>query len=282
MKNFGSAIRSTSLDAGLSPLYSLSANQPPIEGTEVKATLLALAMLLALPAVAAASDGDRYGGDYGEYKTICHEGQTLRVSYYEANRHIWHGDTWGECKPSAPHNPCPYEKPPVVTPPAQPGPVGPPGPAGPQGPAGPAGPPAVVSPPVTVSQPPTATIGPRPKCNYRIRLITPKARHGVRPFGGRIIGTRGRIVQTTMVAVAISPGRSPLNGRAKAYPIRWRGGVGHVWLYDETIWRHRLAWGQYRLHFKFRIRTPASAGGGTCVETRTVRWFNYDPGGLPS
>jgi hypothetical protein len=243
----------------------------------VKATLLALAMLLALPAVASAT-----GGDYGdEYKTVCYEGKTLRLPYYEAKKYVYYkGAEWGECR-----NPCPEKPPvrppvtpPVVTPPTQPGPVGPPGPAGPQGPAGPAGPPAVVSPPVTVSQPPTAIIKPQPKCNYRIRLVTPKARHGVRPFGGRIIGTRGRIVQTTMVAIAISPGRSPLNGRARAYPIRWRGGVGHVWLYDETIWRHRLAWGRYRLTFKFTIKD----GTGTCVETRTVRWFNYDPGGLPS
>ena len=177
----------------------------------MKATLLALAMLLALPAIATAhhTDGDREG-DWT--RMICYEGQTLKLPDYEAKKYVeYKGAEWGECR-----NPCP-EKPPVVCPtcPAQPGPTGPPGPAGPQGPPGPAGPPAASPPAVT---PPIPS---KPKCDYRIRLITPKARHGVRPFGGRIIGRRGRIVQTTMVAVAISPGRSPLNGRAKAFPIRW-------------------------------------------------------------
>jgi hypothetical protein len=39
-----------------------------------------------------------------------------------------------------------------------------------------------------------------------------------------------------------------------------------------------LAWGQYRLTFTFKIKS----GTGTCIEKRTVRWFNHDPGGLPS
>jgi hypothetical protein len=219
--------------------------------------------MLAVPSTA-------FAGDYGdEYKTVCYEGKTLRLPYYEAKKLVYYkGAEWGECR-----NPCPEK--PVPTPIPTPGPVGPAGPQGPPGPAGPPGPTAPEEPVLTPPLPPKPTT---PKCDYRIRLITPKARHGVRPFGGRIIGTRGRIVQTTMVAVAISPGRSPLNGRARAYPIKWRGGVGHVWLYDETIWRHRLAWGRYRLTFKFTVKD----GTGTCVETRTVRWFNHDPGGLPS
>jgi hypothetical protein len=248
----------------------------------LKATLLALAMLLALPAVAlAGGDYDHYGDhDSYDYKTICHEGQTLRLPYYEAKKHIYHGDDWGECptRSYGPFKPCPMDLPPTPCPtcPPQPSPTGPQGPVGPQGPAGPAGPPAT---PVSTPQPPTATIVPKPKCDYRIRLITPKARHGVRPFGGRIVGTRGRIVQTTMVAVAINPShRGFKGGRARSYPIRWSGGIGHVWLYETDVWRHRLAWGQYRLTFTFKIKS----GTGTCVETRTVRWFNYDPGGLPS
>lgn len=106
-----------------------------------------------------------------------------------------------------------------------------------------------------------------------IHLILPTARHGVRSFGGRC--SRGRVVDTTMYVTAIGQGRRIVCGTAKLYakgPI-----IRGVWLYDQTIFCHHKAWGDYSLILVFHVRYKGHVY--RCV--KRARFFDHDPGGLP-
>lgn len=112
-----------------------------------------------------------------------------------------------------------------------------------------------------------------------IHLIKPNAniqsgRHGVHSFGGRC--SKGKIISTTLAITPVSPGRSV--SQHGVVHLHARGGIIHgVWLYDLSVWRHRFAWGRYRLKYTFRVRYH----GHTFICIRKGTFFNYDTNGLP-
>lgn len=142
----------------------------------------------------------------------------------------------------------------------------------------PAGSPPATCPPVK----PPCGCKPPPKRFHcpTIHLIVPTARHGVHDFGGRC--SKGKIVSTTLYIKATGPrhgdkkhDRRIVCGPAKLHA---KGSVIHgVWLYDQTIWCHRKAWGSNSLTFIFYVRFHGHVY--RCV--RHAHFFNHDPGGYP-
>jgi hypothetical protein len=113
-----------------------------------------------------------------------------------------------------------------------------------------------------------------------IHLIKPNAniqsgRHGVHDFGGRC--SKGKIISTTLAITPVSPGRA-VSQRGVVH-LHARGGIIHgVWLYDLSVWRHKEAWGRYRLKYTFKVRYH----GHTFICVRKGTFFNFDTAGLPS
>jgi hypothetical protein len=103
---------------------------------------------------------------------------------------------------------------------------------------------------------------------------TQAGRHGVHAFGGRC--SRGKIISVTLAITPVSPGRAvSMTGTVHLHA---RGGIIHgVWLYDLSVWRHRYAWGRYRLKYTFKVRYH----GHTFICVRKGTFFNYDTKGLP-
>jgi hypothetical protein len=175
--------------------------------------LLAIILLLAVPATASAT-----GGDDHKVK-VCHNGHIIEVDYHAAKAHEKHGDKigyWAKyCKPPKPGDkPCPEPPHNCPTCPAgPPGPQGPEGPAGPQGPAGPtgpAGPEGPAGPPgqdgtdgqdgtttvIVQQQVVTRVIPPAPACvSDRVARVTMRAKRGVRISQVRVLfnGTEKRV-----------------------------------------------------------------------------------------
>lgn len=133
----------------------------------------------------------------------------------------------------------------------------------------------VPTPPLT-STPPAPPIKPPHHAEAHcptVHLILPTARHGVVDFGGRC--SQGKIVDTTMYVTAIGQGRRIVCGTAKLHA---KGPIIHgVWLYDQTIFCHREAWGSYSLIFVFHVRYRGHVY--RCV--KRAHFTDHDPGGLP-
>lgn len=131
-------------------------------------------------------------------------------------------------------------------------------------------------PPPCACPPPVVKPKPKPfKCVCRVRIVKPKAHHGRRHFGAKLV-TKGRIVESTLTVTAIGQGRRVVGSpRAK---LHTRGGVFVIWLYDLTVWKHRLAWGDYRLTFRFVVKV----NGHVCIVKRTTHFRNHDPEGGPA
>jgi hypothetical protein len=142
----------------------------------------------------------------------------------------------------------------------------------------PAGSPPATCPP---TKPPCRCAPPKPKVHCPvIHLIMPAARHGVHDFGGRC--SKGKIINTTLYITATGPrggdmkhGRRIVCGTAKLHA---KGAIIHgVWLYDQTVFCHRQAWGSYSLIFVFHVRIHGHVY--RCV--KRAHFFNHDPGGYP-
>jgi hypothetical protein len=127
----------------------------------------------------------------------------------------------------------------------------------------------------------SCTPPPKPKAHCPvIHLVMPTARHGVHDFGGRC--SKGKIIDTTLYITATGPrggdmrhGRRIVCGTAKLHA---KGAIIHgVWLYDQTVFCHRQAWGSYSLIFVFHVRIHGHVY--RCV--KRAHFFNHDPGGYP-
>jgi hypothetical protein len=149
----------------------------------------------------------------------------------------------------------------------------------------PAGTTTCPAPPPACHKPCKSTARPRTRpCRCpRIRLIrpdtsTPSGRHGTHRFGGRVVGGHARIVSTTVTAQAVGRGRAPCRGSSTA-SMRHHGSGIMISLYNLDFFRHCLAWGDYRLTFRFRVRCLDSRGKKVCTRvcTRHLRFFNPDP-----
>lgn len=145
----------------------------------------------------------------------------------------------------------------------------------------PAGSPPATCPSPKQHKPPCACKPPPKKFHCPvIHLVVPTARHGVHSFGGRC--SKGKIVDTTLYIIPTGPrggdmkhGRRFVCGPVKLHA---KGGLVHgVWLYEQTVFCHKFAWGSYSLIFVFHVRYHGHVY--RCV--KRAHFFNHDPHGLP-
>lgn len=167
-------------------------------------------------------------------------------------------------------------------------------------------PPSVKPPPPTVvvvtpppSPPPVVVPCPcppkhpvRPKCVCpRIHVIKPDTTkpsqmHGTFRFGGRVVGNHhAHIVAVRITVRAVGRGRHTCEGRSRSATLYARGRSTLISLYNLDVWRHCLAWGDYKLTMRFRVvfrdKTTGKVIGRRWCK-RTVRFFNPDPTHPPS